>query len=321
RGTVYAKAAQVSLTGNGTLPAAVVAGTMSLNGNGGSFQLADGASSDYAASTSDWITSGALTLDVEDDGANGPSADELARLDDAVTYLNDALGSFGVQLSWAAPGAAADVRIHFTTSTPEGGAADGVIGFTTADNDVYFVTGWGYYARVDPTAIAAGQYDFLTLATHELAHTVGLGESVDPASVMYEYLAPGTARRTFTGGNLARINTDADRYMKVDEPGARPATDGVAQPSLWVDRLTPAWGSELTGGDSRRRDLVAARDGREVLVGGAGSDVVLGDPGRNLLVGDFRRDRDAADGAADVGLLDQFFALLDRADDPARVGR
>ena len=32
---------------------------------------------------------------------------------------------------------------------------------------------------------------------------------------MYEYLTPGTVRRTFTDSNLSLINTDADRFMKV----------------------------------------------------------------------------------------------------------
>ena len=128
-----------------------------------------------------------------------------------MSYLNAALGSFGVSLTWAAPGTAADVTIHFARITPEGGAADGVLGFTTASNDVYLVEGWDFYTGADPTQVGAGQYDFQTLAEHELAHTVGLGESSDPGSVMYEYLAPGTARRTFTDGNLTAINTNADR--------------------------------------------------------------------------------------------------------------
>src|SRR5262249_52575125 len=139
----------------------------------------------------------------------------LDRISDAMTYLNTALGQFGVSLSWAAAGTAADVTIHFASSTPEGGAADGVLGFTTADNDVYLVEGWDFYTGSDATQVGAGQYDFQTLAEHELAHTVGLGESSDPGSVMYEYLAPGAARRTFTDANLTAINTDADRFMKV----------------------------------------------------------------------------------------------------------
>src|SRR5207244_1365141 len=128
---------------------------------------------------------------VQDDTGNGLDPNEVARLSDAMSYLNAALGSFGVYLSWAAPGTSADVHIHFASSTPEGGAESGVLGFTTAANDVYLVTGWNLYTGRDGTAPGPNQYDFLTLATHELAHTVGLGESSDPASVMYEYLTPG----------------------------------------------------------------------------------------------------------------------------------
>ena len=70
---------------------------------------------------------------------------------EAMAYLNTALGSFGVLLSWAAPDTYADVHVHFASRTPYGGAADGVLGFTTADNDVYLVTGWNFYTGADPT--------------------------------------------------------------------------------------------------------------------------------------------------------------------------
>ncbi len=130
-------------------------------------------------------------------------------------YLNQALASFGVNLSWAPAGTTPDVTVHFATTTPEGGQADGVLGFTTAQNAVYIVAGWNFYTGSDPGQIGPDQFDFTTLATHELAHTLGLGESQDPGSVMYEYLAPGTVRRTFTEDNLAAIDTDSDRFMKV----------------------------------------------------------------------------------------------------------
>src|SRR5581483_7431219 len=156
----------------------------------GAFQLADGATSDYVSSAANQVLYGDLTVAVQDDTGAGIDPNELARIGDAMTYLNSALGQFGVDLSWAAPGTAADVTIHLASSTPEGGAADGVLGFTTADNNVYLVEGWDFYTGADPTQVGAGQYDFQTLAEHELAHTVGLGESSDPGSVMYEYLAP-----------------------------------------------------------------------------------------------------------------------------------
>jgi hypothetical protein len=194
----------------------------------GAFQLADGASSGYVSSAANQVLYGTLTVAAEDDTGAGIDQSELDRIGDAMSYLNAALGSFGVELTWAAPGAAADVHIHFASRTPQGGASDGVLGFTTADNDVYFAAGWNFYTGTDPTQVGAGQYDFLTLATHELAHTVGLGESSDSGSVMYEYLSAGTARRTFTDGNLTLINTDADRYMKVGgdaRGGVAPAAD------------------------------------------------------------------------------------------------
>ena len=60
----------------------------------------------------------------------------------------------------------------------------------------------------------AGAFQDFCQFEFRLQHTVGLGESVDPSSVLYEYLAPGTVRRTFTDGNLSLIDTNADRFMK-----------------------------------------------------------------------------------------------------------
>jgi hypothetical protein len=65
---------------------------------------------------------------------------------------------------------------------------------------------------------------------------------------MYEYLAPGTARRTFTAGNRTAINSDADRYMKVGGsargavPAAgRPTAAGPGTDGRW-DGLRPGAG-------------------------------------------------------------------------------
>ena len=209
-GTLYAPAAAVGLSGNGQIANSLVVSTLSLTGNAGAFQQTDKASSDYVASTSNWISNVVLTVAAQDDTGKGLDPSELNQISAAMTYLNQALGSFGVNLSWVTPGARADVHIHFASSTPQGGASDGVLGFTTVTNDVYFVNGWQFYTGDNASQIAPGQYDFLTLATHELAHTMGLGESSDPGSVMYEYLATGTARRIFTDSDLQRINTDAD---------------------------------------------------------------------------------------------------------------
>jgi CSLREA domain-containing protein len=247
-GTIYAAGANAGLSGNAQVTGSLVVSTLTLSGNAGAFQLANGSSSSYAASTCNWITNGILTIAAEDDTGSGLDTNELARLSDAMTYLNGALASFGVNLGWAAAGTPADVTVHFASATPHGGAADGVLGFTTATNDVYFVTGWNYYTGPDATQVAANQYDFLTLAVHELAHTVGLGESVDPNSVMYEYLAAGTARRTLTDSNLALINTNSDRFMKVAGAvaGNVPETSGVPAGISLGEQTLP----RLIGADS-----------------------------------------------------------------------
>jgi hypothetical protein len=299
----------------------------------GSFQLASASSSDFVSSNSNQILSGVLTVAVQDDTGNGLDTSEVARLNDAVAYLNDALGSFGVYLSWAAAGTAADVHIHFSSSTPEGGASDGVLGFTTADNNVYFVTGWNFYTGLDPSAIGADQYDFLTLATHELAHTVGLGESSDPNSVMYEYLAPGTVRRTFTDANLALINTDADRFMKVDgvfqSAGDRDglthprwlagALDelpskgnvGISSPAAatlglpagtlltWLLATRPALGDGVPPAGGA---FYLASGGNRVLLAGTGDALRLGGPGRDQFIGGFASERrsDQANGSEEA---------------------
>jgi hypothetical protein len=219
-GTVYAPAAMLSLSGStqiggsGSISSLVV-GTLSLTGASGAFQLTAGSSSDSAVSVFNWITSPVLTVTAVDDTGQGLDPNELADLGDAMTYLNQALASFGVNLSWAAAGTSADVTVHFASTTPQGGVAEGVLGYTTAQNDVYIVTGWNYSTSADPSQIAPGQFDFPTLAIHELGHTLGLGESQDPNSVMYEFLSPGTSRRTLTDSNLSLIDTSADRYMKV----------------------------------------------------------------------------------------------------------
>jgi hypothetical protein len=261
-GTVYAAAAQVIISGNASLQhVSLVCNTLTLSGNAGAFQLADGASSDFVSSTANQILVGALTVAVQDDTGTGIDPVALARLGDAMTYLNTALGSFGVHLTWAAPGTAADVAIHLASSTPHGGASAGVLGFTTAGDDVYLVTtGWDFYTGSDPSGIGTGQYDFQTLAEHELAHTVGLGESSDPASVMYEYLCAGTVRRTFTDSNLSLINTDADRFMKVGlaVPQAQGETAGqYSSPTVFDNNL-----AALAGVLSEWKPTAAAFDQR-----------------------------------------------------------
>src|SRR5262249_22344840 len=54
--TIYAPAASLGLSGNAQVNGSLIVSTLSVTGNAGAFQLQDGASSDYLASTSNWIS-------------------------------------------------------------------------------------------------------------------------------------------------------------------------------------------------------------------------------------------------------------------------
>ena len=69
----------MGLSGNAQVNGSLVVSTLSVTGNAGAFQLSSGASSDYVASTSNWITNGVLTVAVQDDTGNGIDPSELDR--------------------------------------------------------------------------------------------------------------------------------------------------------------------------------------------------------------------------------------------------
>jgi MBG domain (YGX type)/Right handed beta helix region/Matrixin len=285
-GVIYAPNASLQLSGSaeigtqGQAISSLIVNELVLSGNTGTYQLSTASDESGSDSSFNWITDPVLSVTAEDDTGEGLDPNEVADVTSAMAYLNQALASFGVDLSWVAPGTNADVAIHFATTTPAGNASDGVLGYTTQTNDVYFVVGWNYYTGSDPSQVGSNQYDFTTLATHELAHTIGLGESQDPSSVMYEYLAPGEARRTFTDTNLTLIDTDADRFMKVARALPTPTEQAnaatptaplplhapVAAPSLGTSTLafdlalaaldpTPDAASTLTSADLHRLDV------------------------------------------------------------------
>src|SRR5262249_16981510 len=55
-------------------------------------------------------------------------------------------------------------------------------------------TGGGGELEAAPDSPAWGKVDLLTVVAHELGHELGLGDSDDPLSVMYDWLAPGIRR-------------------------------------------------------------------------------------------------------------------------------
>src|SRR5262249_48025561 len=123
-----------------------------------------------------------------------------------------------------------------------------------------------------------------TLAIHELAHTVGLGESADANSVMYEYLAPGTVRRTFTDSNLSLIDTNSDRFMKFD-PGFRVDARAFAKTIATGGSFAANAGLNLSpsGGELSRTldNWMAKSNAVDTLVAARGTDVGIAATGRH----------------------------------------
>jgi hypothetical protein len=176
------------------------------------------------------VLTGTQHVALIDDIGNGIDAAMIDRLTEAMAYLDVVFTDYGFALTWAGPDDEADIFLHYATTTPMGGKADGVLGFTQNDS-VWFVSGWNFYSGSETAGIAANQFDFQTVATHELGHVLGLGHSADASSVMYGGLSAGNARREFSEGDLGLINGGGSGGAMTAEGGFLHAgADGGHQP-------------------------------------------------------------------------------------------
>jgi uncharacterized delta-60 repeat protein len=186
-GTTYTK--PVTLSKNGSSAGLVTAGTVPVT-------TAVGA-----------LLGGDITLFV--DNTNGDlTADELARIQDAVTAADAVTAPYGVAVVEVTDPTLADVTLNMDTTSAVGGYAAGVLGCTTDAGQITIINGWNFFAGSDAVGIGSAQYDFETVVTHELGHALGLGHSTDSTSVMYATLNAGTVNRSLKTADLNVPDTD-----------------------------------------------------------------------------------------------------------------
>jgi hypothetical protein len=250
---------------------------LSANGAGGAL-LVDGSSATTAVGA---LLGGDIELYV--DNSNGAlTADELARIDDALTAVDAVTEPYGVAVQEVSDPMLADVTLNMDTTSAVGGYAEGALGCTTDDGRITLISGWDFYAGGDATQIGPAQFDFQTVVTHELGHALGLGHSADADSVMDATLPPGAARRSLVTSDLNVPDTDSG-------PGGLHA---ALPPAVFLTTVgsMPAGVGRVDGGNNALiggagNDLLVGGRSRDLLIGGAGADRMIGNGGDDIFIG------------------------------------
>jgi hypothetical protein len=200
--------------------------TIQLKAGGGAAGLLADTTGASTAATAGALLGGDLTIAVND--PNGLlTADEQARISDAISRIDQVVAPYGVTMTQVDPSSGpADVTIDTSSTSAVGGYADGVLGCESG-TEVTLIQGWSWYAGANPAAIQAGQFDFETVVMHELGHVLGLGHSADTTSVMYATLGAGVANRNLAVADLNVPDADggapAGLHVRVSRPIPTPA--------------------------------------------------------------------------------------------------
>jgi hypothetical protein len=163
------------------------------------------------------LLAGDLTLYI-DNRDGGFSAEELARIEEAVAGIQQLVSPYGTNIYFVGSSVGVDANIVLASGTTSvlGGWAEGVLGVSTSDGQITIIDGWNWYAGADTAAIGAGQYDFQTVITHEISHSLGLGHHGDSVSVMFPHLTTTDTRRTLRFADLNTTGEDGGAGVHVE---------------------------------------------------------------------------------------------------------
>jgi hypothetical protein len=231
-GTIYARDAQVVVSGNSTTNASFVVSSFNAIGNAVSHLKSN--STDDANSVTlhslGQLIGGTITVSME-----SFEGELRQRFHDARTVLNETFNLYGIELLEAAAGEHefADVRITIAPTSDCGAMEEGVLGCSSREGKITLISGWNWYAGSDPAAIGHDQYDFQTIITHELGHALGLSHSSHAESVMHAQLSAAQSRRGLTDIDLASLHDHSEPEallaLNFEQPNASfPQGDGAA---------------------------------------------------------------------------------------------
>jgi Ca2+-binding RTX toxin-like protein len=213
--------------------------------------------------------------------------DEHARIDDAINTLNQTwTGTVGLLLVEVSDPAEASIIVSNAPTSAAGSAADGVLGSSTmtfapaASGNVdeglpylqftgqvviNLLEGWNWYTGSDAAQVGADQYDYQSVVTHELGHSVGLYHDVtsygslngDGYSTMYPILYTGQAHRQLSSYDVSWLN---HIYAYGGNPGGNDGPEMVA--ALMAGHRLAAATVVATAGSSAPDSRALAVDSR-----------------------------------------------------------
>jgi hypothetical protein len=218
-----------------TLIAAANTAIDSAGGGGAGLVTVQTSAGSSGASTQPVSNVGELVVDTLtvylDDSSTGTGVEQHDALQSAISSLNASLGAYGVALVEVASAADAVIRIEIAADSACGSAADGVLGCAIA-GEITLLSGWDWYLGADANAIAASQYDFRTILTHELGHSVGLAHSGDADSVMHEMLSAGVTHHALTDQDLSLISGHTEEGPAALRAAGWSKSDAVSLPTF-----------------------------------------------------------------------------------------